>query len=67
MHFPIPDEILAAYNLHEIAHSGHVYAKIVYSMYGVPQDGLLANKCLHLTKHGYYQVEHTKDIYEHVS
>ena len=43
----IPQEIIDQYKLtHLVAPNGYVYIKIRQAMYGLNQDGLLANKQL---------------------
>ena len=71
-YFPLnlsPDEILVAYNLCDLAHNSHIYAKISCGIDGLPQAGLLANNLLgkHLAKHGCFQVQHTPGLWEHAS
>ncbi len=56
----IPQEIIDAYNLTNLAHNGWVYIEIRKGMYGLPQAGILANKLLRqcLATKGYYHCQH---------
>jgi hypothetical protein len=54
----IPDEFVREYILKEKAtKNGSIYIRAKRDMYGLPQPGLLAKKCLkkRLNKHGYWQ------------
>ena len=53
----IREEFIMAYNLHDKIHKGFVYVKIRKDIYGLPQEGILANKLLidKLHPHGYYK------------
>ena len=58
----IPQEIIDEYALHDLVDKdGWVYLNIVKEMYGLKQEGIIAN--MELTKHldnfGYYPVQHT--------
>ena len=44
----LPEEIILQYNLRDIVEDGYVYLEICKGIYGLPQDGMLANN--HLTK-----------------
>ena len=63
----IPDEIIQEYQLHRLAHNGHIYCEIHRGMYGLPQMGILANNLLtqQLTPFGYYQLQHTPGLWQH--
>lgn len=63
----IPEEIIDAYNLRDIARNGVVHAEIRKGMYGLPQAGMLANKLLQkrLAKHGYKPTKHTAGLWTH--
>ena len=63
----IPDEIMDAYNLHDMVYNGYVYMEIQKGMYGLPQAGLLANQLLakRLAEFGYYQLQHTHGLWKH--
>ena len=53
----IPEEIVEAYNLKNLAHNGWVYVEIRKGIYGLLQAGILANKLLatRLREFGYEQ------------
>ena len=54
----IPEEIILEYKLRDLATpDGNVYIKATKIMYGLPHEGLFANKQLEksLNKHGYQQ------------
>ena len=64
----IPEEIILAYNLHDIVNpDGWVYIEIRKGMYVLPQAGILANKLLEqwLSARGYYQCQHTPGLWRH--
>ena len=64
-----PDDIIEHYNLREKALNGYVYMEIRRGIYGLPQDGILANKLLRkrLGRHGYFEVQHTPGLWKHIS
>ena len=49
----IPQEIIEKYNLHKITKNGKVYIEIRKGMYGLPQDGIIANQKLKKLLHPY--------------
>ncbi len=52
----IPNEVINKYKLREKAtKNGSIYIRAKHGMYGLPQEGLLANKLLkkRLNKHGH--------------
>jgi hypothetical protein len=51
----LPQEIVEAYNLNDIAHNGNTYVEIRRGMSGLPQAGVIANQLLtkRLQPHGY--------------
>ena len=53
----LPNEIIEKYNLRYIVHNEYVYFKIKMGTYGLPEEGILANKLLkkRLSTHGYYE------------
>ena len=55
----IPEEIIQQYKLRNLEYKGFVYMEIQKGMYGLPQEGKIANgKCkLHLAMFG-YEPEH---------
>ena len=55
----IPQEIVDAYNLKELAEDGWVYCRIDGGMYGLPQAGKIAHDVLvnRLRTTGYYPVQ----------
>jgi hypothetical protein len=57
----IPDEIITKFNLWEIWVGGWVYLGIRKGMYGLKQDGILANQLLQqrLAHYDYYPARHT--------
>jgi hypothetical protein len=56
-----PEEIIQKYNLNDLAVDGWVYIEIRKGMYGLKQEGLLANQLLknRLAPFGYYLARHT--------
>eukprot|EP00804_Cyclotella_cryptica_P024159 CCRYP_015591-RA/>CCRYP_015591-RA protein AED:0.25 eAED:0.16 QI:0/0/0/1/1/1/2/0/716 len=64
-----PDHIRVQYNLDEHAINGFVYLELRGAIYGLPQEGALANKLLRkrLTPHRYYEVAHTPGLWPHVT
>ena len=65
----IPNSMIQQYNLLDKVKNGYVYIEIVRGMYGLPQDGILANQLLRkrLEPHGYYEVKHTPGLWKHES
>jgi hypothetical protein len=65
----LPDDIIEHYQLQEKVLDGYVYMEICKGMYGLPQDGILANKLLkeHLARHGYFKLPHTLGLWKHVT
>ena len=63
----IPDEIKVEYKVSDFEHSGYVYVKINKGMYGLAQEGLLANELLakRLAKHVFNQTPHTPGLWRH--
>ncbi len=52
----IPDKIIKEYKLNENRPAdGYIYCKIPKGMYGLPQDGIIAQELIKqcLAKHGY--------------
>jgi hypothetical protein len=45
------------YNLANKVYNGHIYVEMRHAVWGLPQEGILANKLLkkHLTPHGYFE------------
>jgi hypothetical protein len=41
-----PEEFMQAYNLHEKVYKGFIWMKIIRTMYGLPQAGILSNQLL---------------------
>jgi hypothetical protein len=62
-----PDEIVQKYNLNALAVDGWVYIEIRKGMYGLKQEGLLANQLLQtrLAPFGYYPARHTPGLWLH--
>jgi hypothetical protein len=62
-----PEEIIQKYNLNALAVDGWVYIEIRTGMYGLKQEGLLANQLLRtrLAPFGYYPVWHTPILWLH--
>ena len=62
-----PPDIIAQYNLDTKVENGHVLAKIVKGMYGLPQAGRLAHDQLkdHLAKADYYATPITPGLFRH--
>ena len=65
----IPADIQERYNLKHKVTENHVYVEVRKGMYGLPQDGKLANDLLqaNLKPHGYEPVQHTPGLWKHVS
>jgi hypothetical protein len=65
----IPQEIIVQYNLLPMVSDGHVYIEVQKGMYGLSQDGILANEllacCLYI--HGYHQTKFTLGLWRHVN
>ena len=64
----IPDEIIAEYNLMNVATpDGSVYIEVQKGMYGLPQAGLLAQELLEgrLNQHGYRQSKLVPGLWTH--
>jgi hypothetical protein len=63
----IPQEIIDKYKLMEKERNGKVYIRIDKGMYGLPQEGRLANTLLvtWLTPHGYRPCTHTHGLWQH--
>ncbi len=57
------------YNLTELAIHGWVYIKMRHAVWGLAQDGILANKCLHqkLAPFGYFECMNTPGLWRHES
>jgi hypothetical protein len=64
----LPQEIIDAYKLDDIALNGNVYVEIRRGMYGLPQAGITVNQLLtkRLHPHGYYQCRHTPGLCRHL-
>jgi hypothetical protein len=62
-----PKEIIQKYNLNALAVDGWVYIEIRKGMYGLKQEGLMANQLLQtrLAPFGYYPARHTPGIWLH--
>jgi hypothetical protein len=63
----LPQETIDKYNLIELAQDGKVYIEIQKGMYGLPQEGILANELLqrNLAKDGYRPAQHTHGLWKH--
>ena len=63
----LPEEIIAQYNLLQLAPNGWVYPEIRKGMPGLKQAGRIANDRLkiHLAKFGYSPVSRTPYIWKH--
>ena len=64
----IPEDVIEHYKLRDIATpKGYVYCKIQKGMYGLPQDGIIAQQLLkgRLEKHGYQQSTTTPQLWKH--
>ena len=59
-----PQHTIDQYKLHENDQNGQVYLKLQRAIYGIPQEGALANKHLKkfLAPDGYYEVAHTPGL-----
>eukprot|EP00978_Attheya_sp_CCMP212_P010371 scaffold25103_cov42-Attheya_sp.AAC.1 len=65
----IPTVIMDQYNLTPLIHNEYVMVEINKGMYGLPQAGILANKCLvkHPATHGYVKAPRTHGLFRHVT
>ena len=64
----LPNRVVQHYNLAEKAtRDGYVYVEIKQGMYGLPQEGFIAQKLLEkqLNKKGYHQSEITPGLWKH--
>ena len=64
----IPEEIIQLYNIcNKATKDGRIYVNISKGMYGLPQDGLLAQELLkkRLSKHGYFQSKLVPGLCKH--
>ena len=64
----LPNNFVQKYNLaSKVTKYGYVYVEIRHSMYGLPQDVLLAQQLLdkHLNRKGYQQIEITPGFWTH--
>ncbi|KAL7481387.1 hypothetical protein ACHAW6_007070 [Cyclotella cf. meneghiniana] len=64
----IPEEIIHEYNLASLAHpDGSGYILVQLGMYGLPQEGRLANELLEkcLNAHGYFQSKLVPGLWHH--
>lgn len=63
----IPDDIIAQYNVLQLAHNDKVYIEVSKGIYGLPQAGKLANEQLqrHLSPFGYTPCPHTAGLWRH--
>jgi hypothetical protein len=63
-----PQEFMDEYKLHNKVYKGFIWIKIVRTMYGLPQAGILSNKLLQtrLAKDGYFELPHTPGLWKHV-
>ena len=54
--------------MREKVYKGHVWIKIIRTMYGLPQAGILSNKLLRkrLALEGYFELPHTPGLWKHV-
>jgi hypothetical protein len=59
---------MQAYNLHEKVYKGFIWMKIIRTMYGLPQAGILSNQLLQkrLARDGYFELPHTPGLWKHV-
>jgi hypothetical protein len=64
-----PDKIIQKYNLNTLAVDGWVYIEIRKGMYGLKQEGLLANQLLQtrLAPFGYYPALQTPGLWLHIT
>ena len=64
-----PEHTKHQYNFEIKAKKGYVYVEIRRSIYGLPQDGKLANTGLkeHLSPYGYFEVAHTPGLWQYIT
>ncbi len=60
---------VAQYDLPHKVVKGHIYLKMQWVVWGLPQAGILANKFLHkrLTPHGYYECKQMPGLWKHAT
>jgi hypothetical protein len=65
----IPQKIIDQYILLSLVSNGHVYIEVQKSMYGLPQEGILANQLLarRLAIYGYHHTKFTPGLWRHVT
>ena len=65
----ITAEIIAEYNINNIASDGYVYVEIRKGMYGLKEAGIIAYKRLvkNLAPHGYHPCTHTPGLWKHIT
>ena len=66
----IPQEIIDAYNLTaRVDDQGWIYMRTTRGVYGIKQDGILANQELvkNMAPFGYHPVQHTPGLWVHDS
>jgi hypothetical protein len=62
-----PSWMIEQYNLNKLGLDALVYIKMQRTVWGLPQAGILANKCLHrkLAPFGYYKCINTPGLWQH--
>jgi hypothetical protein len=62
-----PQAFINEYQLQDNIYNGYVSMEIWRSMYGLPQESILANKLLkkQLASHGHYEIPHTLVFWRH--
>jgi hypothetical protein len=62
-----PPDIVKHYQIEKLVKNGHVLAKVIKGMYGLPQAGRLAYDQLtkHLARADYLPTEHTPGLFKH--
>lgn len=63
-----PPEFIDKYKLHGKVYKGYIWIRIVRTMYGLPQAGILSSKLLRkrLATDGYFELPHTPGLWKHV-
>jgi hypothetical protein len=59
--------IIEQYDLNTHAFNGFIYLEMQLAVWGLPQDGILANKLFRklLLPHGYYECANTPSLWRH--
>ena len=63
----VPTVFMNEYNLYDKVKNGYIYMKIHRGMYGLPQEGIIANTLLkeRLAPFSYYEAKHIPGLFLH--